>query len=250
MKFKRAEFLVFDRDRRAAAHGAQIGFVKIFFPRPRVAKPKLRQQMDCRRFRPAIVDGHAHQNIVGRGLGVFHENVEVAVVVKNARVEQFKFHLGLAAFRIFRNELVVGKFPLRILVKHLQVGMRRRRVEVIIKFLHVLAVIALGVREAEQTLLQNRILAVPHREREAEPLQTIAETSNAILAPAVGAAARVVVRKIFPRRAAGRIILADRSPLAFGKIRPEKFPRLDAVLFPGEPDFFSDDSSAHLRAFF
>ena len=103
------------------------------------------------RFRPAIVDGHAHQNIVGRGLGVFHENIEVAVVVKNARVEQFKFSFRFAALRVFRDELIVGKGALRILVKHLQIGMRRCRVEVIIQFLHVLAVIALGIGEAEET---------------------------------------------------------------------------------------------------
>ena len=241
MKFKCAELLVFHHDRRTAAHGPQIRLVQIFFPRPGVAKPQVRQDVKGCSFRPTIVDGHAHQDVFRRILGVFHEHVEVTVIVKNARVEQFKFRFTFAARRAFCNQPVVGKGALRILVEHLQVGMRRRGVEVVIKLLHVFAVIAFGIGKAEETFLQNWILAVPHGERETEPLQAVAEAGNAILAPAVGAAARVVVRKIFPCRAAGRIILADSSPLAFGKIRPKKLPRLHAFLFLGEPDFFSDD---------
>jgi hypothetical protein len=48
--------------------------------------------------------------------------------------------------------------------------MGRRAVEVEVVLLDVLAVIALAVGEAEQALLEDRILAVPQGQGEAEPL--------------------------------------------------------------------------------
>ena len=53
--------------------------------------------------------------------------------------------------------------------------------------------------------------------------------------------AGVFVREIFPGGAAGGIILADGAPLALGQVRAETFPRLEAVPFLVEPDFFSDE---------
>ena len=47
-----------------------------------------------------------------------------------------------------------------------------RAVEVEVVLLDVLAVVALAVGEAEQPFLQDRILAVPQREREAEDLRS------------------------------------------------------------------------------
>src|SRR6266702_3028841 len=47
--------------------------LRIRLPRPRVAKPELRQEMDRSRFRLAIVNRHAHQNVFRPGLGVFYE---------------------------------------------------------------------------------------------------------------------------------------------------------------------------------
>ena len=85
-KFKHPQFLVLHLDRRAAAQCAQTGLVMFLVPRPGVAKPKMRQDVDGRGFRPAIVNGDAHQNVIWRGLGVFDKDVEVTVVVKNARV--------------------------------------------------------------------------------------------------------------------------------------------------------------------
>src|SRR5206468_4210533 len=95
---------------------------------------------------------------------------------------------------------------------------------VVVKFLHVLAVIALAVGEAEEALLQNRVLAVPQRERKAEPALVVAHAGDSVFAPAIRAAASVVVREIIPRVALWRIILAHRAPLALGEIRPPTFP--------------------------
>jgi len=76
----------------------------------------------------------AHQNIVMLDLGIFHEHIEVTVVIENARVQQLIFRqaaLGPAP-RILGDDFVVGKSALRIFVKHLEIGMRRRGIKVII----------------------------------------------------------------------------------------------------------------------
>jgi len=57
--------------------------------------------------------------------------------------------------------------------------------EIIIRvciLLYVLAVIALAVGQAEQALLEDRVLAVPQGKGKAEPLVVVAEPGEAILA--------------------------------------------------------------------
>ena len=155
----------------------------------------------ARRLGPAVGDRDADQDVVGRGLRVLGEDVEVAVVVEDAGVGELE--LGLVACRGARfssTSRAYGNSRLRVLVERLQVRVRRRRVEVEVRLLHVLAVVALGAGQAEQPLLQDRVAAVPQREREAEPALAVGDAEQAVLAPAVGAAARVVVREVVPAR--------------------------------------------------
>ncbi len=77
----------------------------------------------------------------------------------------------------------VRELALRILVEHLQVRVRRRRVEVVVELLHVLAVVALAVGEPEQPLLEDRVAAVPERERQAEALLVVGEAARCRLRP-------------------------------------------------------------------
>ena len=63
---------------------------RVCFPGPGVAEPDLREQMDRRLFGTAIVDRHLHQHVFRPGLGVLDEDVEVAVVVEDAGVEQLE----------------------------------------------------------------------------------------------------------------------------------------------------------------
>ena len=112
--------------------------------------------------------------------------------------------------------------------------MRRRGIEVVVELLHVLAVIALAVGQAEQALLENRILPVPKRQGETKPLLIVADAGDAVFAPAIGAAAGVVVREILPSVAIRTVILADGSPLAFGQIRSPQPPGRGPVVFVAE----------------
>jgi hypothetical protein len=144
--------------------------------------------MQRRRIRPSIVDRDDHEDIVRSGLGVFDEDIEIAVLVEQTGVDQFEFRRELVPRRVPIAELGIWVFALRILVEHFEVRVRRRGVEVIVIFLHVLAVISLRARQAEKPLLQERIAFIPQHERQAETLLVVADAGNAVFAPAIGAA--------------------------------------------------------------
>ena len=180
----------------------------------------------------------------GAGLRVLDEHVEVAVVVEDAGVEQLVLRIAARAPAVLRDEILVRKGPLRILVEHPHVRVARNVVEVEVALLHVLAVVALVPREAEQALLEDRVRAVPQREREAQPLPVVADAGDAVLAPAIGARARVVVRQVLPRRAVGAVVLAHRSPLPLADVGAPAPPwrlalarRGEARLFGGQRGF-------------
>ena len=98
--------------------------------------------------------------------------------------------------------------------------MRRRGVEVVVELLDVLAVVALGVGQAEQPLLEDRVAAVPQRQGEAEQALGVADAGDAVLAPAIGPAAGVVVREVVPGLAVRAVVLAHRAPLPLAEVRP------------------------------
>src|SRR5436309_9832811 len=98
--------------------------------------------------------------------------------------------------------------------------MRRRRIEVEVVLLDVFAVVALGPGEAEQPLLQDRIVAVPEGQGEAETAVVVGDPAEAVLAPAVGARPGVAGGEGAPGVAVGAIVFAHRAPLALGELGP------------------------------
>src|SRR5262249_48379740 len=82
-----------------------------------------------------------------------------------------------------------------------------------------LAVVTLAVVETEVALLEDRVIAVPQREREAQALLLIRDTGDAVLTPAVGAGARLIVGEVIPRVAVLTVVFTDRTPLPFAEIR-------------------------------
>src|SRR5262249_58903210 len=111
---------------------------------------------------------------------------------------------------------------------------RRRRVQVEVALLHVLAVIALRAAEPEQALLQDGVAPVPEGQREAEPALAVGDAEQPVLAPAVGTAARVVVGEVRPDLTGSRVVLAHRAPLPLGQIRAPALPVLLAPRVLGE----------------
>ena len=76
--------------------------------------------------------------------------------------------------------------------------MGRRRVEVEVVLLHILAVVAFAVGQSEEPLLEDGVLPVPQGQAETEVLLVIGNAGDAVLAPPVGARAGLVVGEEIP----------------------------------------------------
>ena len=171
-------------------------------PAPRVAEPERRQHVELGLVRAVVLDLDADEDLGRRGLGVGHVDGPVAVAVEDAGVEELELRRRLAAPGVLLDQPPVREGGLRVVVAPAQQRVARQALEVPPVLLGVLAVIALRAGEAEHPLLEDRVLAVPEREREAELVADVRESGHPVLVPAVGAGAGVVVREVAPGVAA------------------------------------------------
>ena len=76
--------------------------------------------------RCSIGYGDANRNIVYICFGVLHLDVEIAICVEDAGVEELKLRLAFSPLGVLFDKLAVRKRPLRILVEelHVRVGGR------------------------------------------------------------------------------------------------------------------------------
>src|SRR5262249_2514136 len=121
----------------------------------------------------------------------------------------------------------------------------RHSVEIIVKFFHVLGVIALAVAQAEHALLQDRVLAVPESDRDAQALLRVAKAADAVLAPPIGTAGWGVMGEIVPGIAVGAVVLAHGAPLALAYIGPPLAPGLPLRVCVFQAFPFGIDRSRH-----
>src|SRR5262249_45294749 len=151
------------------------------------------------------------------------------VVVENAGVEQFVLELFAGPTSVRSHQFVIGVGALRILVEvlHVRVGGRAIYIEVVL--LHVLAVIALAVGQAEKTLFQNWILAITQGEGKAEPFFLARKPGQPVFPPAIGAGAGLVVTEVVPGIPVIAIVFPHRSPLALAQIG-SPFPPWDVLV--------------------
>ncbi len=188
-------------------------------PRPLVAEPPLRQQVQRRADAGAVGDGEPDQHVVDVALGVLHHHVEVGVVGEDAGVDQLVLTALAPAARVLVAQLRVGKGPLRVAVQPLEVRVRGNGVEVPPVFLDVLAVVALRSAQPVQPLLEDLVVLVPQRRREAQPLVVVGQAEDAVLAPAVRPQPRLLERKVVPGGPVGAVVLAHGAPLAIAQVR-------------------------------
>ncbi|MEZ4313310.1 MAG: hypothetical protein R3F14_35260 [Polyangiaceae bacterium] len=177
----------------------------------------------------AVLGGDDHEDVGGGILCVFHGDIEVAVVCEEAEIGELQLGVARAAAGVLAEEGVVRIGALRVLVEEAEVAGGGGGVLVVVELFHVLAVVAFGAGEAEEALFQDGVLAVPEGEGEAEELVAVAEAGEAVLVPAVGAAAGVVVREVGPRVAGGAVVLADGAPRALGEVRAPVLPAEEAL---------------------
>jgi hypothetical protein len=142
------------------------------------------------------VHGDAAQDVLGACLGVLHLDVEITVFAEHARVDELVLEFVPGPASVHRHQVVVGECGLRVLVEVALVAVRGQVVDVEVVLLDVLTVVALGIRQAEQPLLQDRVALVPQRQGQAQPLLVVADAGDAVLAPPVGARPRLVMTEI------------------------------------------------------
>jgi hypothetical protein len=143
--------------------------------------------MDLRGLRSTIVEANLNEDVLGRFLRIFHEHVEVPVLVENSGIDQLIFELLAAAPLVGFDQLLIRIGGVWILVEILHVGVRRRAVQVEVIFLHVLAMIALAVCQTKQPFLQDRVFPIPKRHGKAEQLLVVRNACEPVFAPMVGA---------------------------------------------------------------
>src|SRR5215831_14424535 len=102
--------------------------------------------------RPSIRRTNLDKDVLWRLLGILYKDIEVAVTVEDACVQEFIFHLAPVAPFASCDQVIIRKGSLRVFVEVLHVGMGRRAVEIEVVLFYILAVIALTVRQSEETL--------------------------------------------------------------------------------------------------
>src|SRR5215475_8110478 len=194
---------------------------------------------DCRLW-ASIADSDLNEDVFRFGLGVFDEDIKVAIRIKNTCMEQFILGRQLVARSVGVNDWLIRVCCLRILVEVLHVRVRWRAIEVEVVLLDVLAMITFAVGKSEQTFLQDRILAIPQRECETKQLAIIGDARESVLTPAVSSVLRIVVGEVIPGIPIGTVIFAHGSPLALTEVWSPFFPRgssfevfLESGLFGG-----------------
>ena len=213
-----------DAHPRGASDLVQPRPVGLALPGPLVAEPQRRQDVHLGRFRTAVVDGDLDQDILRGRLGVLDEHVKVAVLVEHAGIDQLILEVLPAPAPVGLDQVVVGVGRLRILVEVLHIRMGRRAVEVEVILLDILAMVGFAVGQPEQAFLEDRILAIPQGQREAQALVVIANAGQTILAPAIGARAGLIVGEVIPGVTTVAVVLAHRAPLALAQVRSPLLP--------------------------
>ena len=159
--------------------------------------------MERSRVGAAIVGRDSDDDVLRIGLRNLDVDVEIAVFIKDAGIDQLVLRsLPLPAL-VLRHEIRVGEGSLRILVEKMHVRVRRRVVDVKEVILQILAVVPLQRVNSEESLLEVIVDAVPERRGKAEDLVAVADARDAILAPAIGPATGHVVGQRGPGVAIG-----------------------------------------------
>src|SRR5262245_36594328 len=114
-------------------------------------------------FASPVMDRNPDQDMLWRMFGVFYYYIKVIIVIKHAGVYEFKFRVFFGSAAIFFKELFIRKRSAGIFIQHFHVGVGRRIIQVIVEFLHILAMISFRVGQSKIALLQNGIFFIPQR---------------------------------------------------------------------------------------
>jgi hypothetical protein len=85
-------------------------------------------------------------------------------------------------------------------------------------------VIAFFIGESEEPFLEKGIPFVPNGDSHAEVLKAVAESGQSVFIPAIGAAARLIVRKVIPGVSIRTIVFPHSAPGTLGQVGPPFLP--------------------------
>ena len=193
-------------------------------PRPGVAKPEHRKQVQRRGFRSTVYDSDAYKNILGRSLSVFNIHVKIAVIVEYTCVNQFIFGHAAPATAILLYQVSIGIFDLVIFIQVFHIAVSRSIVKVVVVFFNVFSMVAFWPGQAKEAFLQNRITPIPECRCETDLLVTVAYSRYSIFSPTIGPGACVIVGQVIPGGAMRAVVLAHSAPGALTHIGPPAFP--------------------------
>src|SRR5262249_44213212 len=80
------------------------------------------------------------------------------------------------------------------------------------------AMIALAIGQPEQPLLEDRVFAIPERQRKTQHLMVVTDPRQAILTPAIRAGSCLVMREVIPGVTVVAVILPHRPPLPLAQV--------------------------------
>src|SRR6476469_255369 len=176
--------------------------------------------MNRRGFCTPVRDGDPDEAFLRRRLGVLDEDLEVAVAIEGAAVDELVLEILARAARIRVHDVVVREGGLGVFVQPLHVRVGRRGIEIEVTLLYVLAVVSFGIAQTKEPLLQDRIVTVPERDGETQSLLQVAKPGEPVFSPVVRTGARVIVRDVLPRVAVLAVVFAYRSPLPLAEVGP------------------------------
>src|SRR6185437_3253506 len=157
----------------------------------------------------AIAYADLDEEIFRSPLGIFHEDIEVAISVKDSCIQQLVLHISTIAPLVRLDQIHIRESCLRVLVQVLHVGMRWRAVEVEVVFFGVLSMVGFAVRQSEYAFLENGIFAIPHGHAKAQQLFLIADAGKTILTPVIRTRSGLVMGEIVPGISVLAVVLAN-----------------------------------------
>src|SRR5262249_19116794 len=171
--------------------------------------------MDFLPVRAPVCNAETNQEICCRVFRILYQYVSVFVVGKDAGVEQlvFKRERVRLAPAVFLHEIRIRKCSMRVLVEGLHVAVGGYIIQIEVILLHIFPVISFAVSEPEKAFLENRVVAVPERQRKAKPGFLVADAKQTIFTPPLCTRTGVIMWKVIPGSAALTVILANRTPL-------------------------------------
>src|SRR3954447_5667588 len=133
-------------------------------------------------------------------------------LLKNAGVHEFELRFVTRTSGVLIDKPLIRERLLGIVVPPAQPGMARDTIEIPPVLFDVLAMVSLRTGQAEHSLFQDRIDAVPQSQRKAKIMMDVGKSRHPVFVPSVRPGSRMIMRKEVPGVAVIAVVLAYGAP--------------------------------------